>query len=102
MNTINGSDVRRVIIACDAGMGSSALLTSQLSQALAPYGVEVGHAPVDRVPADADVVLCHQALADRARASAPSSVVKTFTVFLGDPVFDEIVASIKANARLTG
>ncbi|CAM4248736.1 hypothetical protein GCM10009799_23900 [Nocardiopsis rhodophaea] len=102
MNTINGSDIRRVIIACDAGMGSSALLTSQLSQALSAFGVTVGHAPVDRVPADADLVLCHRALADRARASAPCSVVKTFTMFLGDPVFAEVVESIKANARLTG
>ncbi|MBB6171706.1 PTS system mannitol-specific IIB component [Nocardiopsis mwathae] len=102
MNTVNGSDVRRLVIACDAGMGSSALLKSQLAQTLAPYGVQVEHAPVDRVPAGADLVLCHELLAARARAGAPEAVVKTFSQFLGDPVFTEIVEAVKSGGRIAG
>ena len=34
----------------------------------------VEHTPVNPIPADADVVVCHAGLADRARVSAPDKV----------------------------
>lgn len=70
MTTINGSTVRKVVIACDAGMGSSAMLAGQLRRQLGKHSVAVEHTPVDAIPADADVVICHQGLAERARISA--------------------------------
>ena len=30
MPTINGTDVKKLVVACDAGMGSSVMLASQL------------------------------------------------------------------------
>jgi hypothetical protein len=41
------------------------------------------------------VVLCHAGLAERARRSAPGSVVVGFRVFLGDPNVAKVVAAIK-------
>ncbi|WP_067973636.1 PTS lactose transporter subunit IIB [Nocardiopsis trehalosi] len=102
MNTIDGAQVRKVVVACDAGMGSSALLTSQLSKSLSPHSVGVEHTSVDRIPADADVVLCHANLAERARRSAPDKVVLTFQMFLGDPVFQRLENAIKAGERIDG
>ncbi|RCV47510.1 PTS sugar transporter subunit IIB [Marinitenerispora sediminis] len=102
MTTINGSDVGKVVIACDAGMGSSALLKAQLSKTLAPYSVKVEHTAVNKIPADADVVLCHQGLADRARKSAPDTVVLPFQMFIGDPVFAKLEAAIKAGEPIAG
>ena len=102
MNTINGAQVKKVVIACDAGMGSSVLLTSQLTKALAPYSVTVEHTPVNKIPSDADVVLCHTGLADRARQSAPDTVVLGFQRFLGDPVFTQLENAIKAGDTLAG
>ena len=102
MTTIAGSDVKKIVIACDAGMGSSALLTSTLRQQLASYDVAVEHSPVNAIPADADVVLCHQGLADRARSVAADKVVLGFQVFLGDPVFERVVAAIRDGAELEG
>ena len=37
MTTINGKDIRKLIVACDAGMGSSVMLASQLRKDLFSY-----------------------------------------------------------------
>ena len=55
MATINGTAVKKVVVACDAGMGSSVMLASQLKRQLAKNNVTVEHTPVNTIPADADV-----------------------------------------------
>ena len=102
MATIEGSDIKKVVVACDAGMGSSVLLTSQLKKSLSPHGVTVEHSPVDRVPDDADLVLCHVGLVDRARTRAPDTVILGFQMFLGDPVFTRVEAAIRDGGTLDG
>jgi galactose PTS system EIIB component len=95
MTAIAGSDVRRLVVACDAGMGSSVLLTSQLSRRFKPLGVEVVHSPVHRMPEDTQVVVCHEGLAERARAVAPGAAIVTFQLFIGDPAFDRLEKAIR-------
>lgn len=92
---ISGADVRRVIIACDAGMGSSVMVASQMKKRLAPYGIEVSHTPVDQIPADAQVVLTQQGLVDRARKTNPKAVVVPFVNYMGDPAFDTVERAIR-------
>jgi mannitol-specific phosphotransferase system IIBC component len=102
MAQINGSDVRKVVLACEAGMGSSVLLVTQLRQRLAETNVEVGHTPVGRIPADADVIVCHRGLEATARKVAPDKVIIAFDLFLGDPAFDRVVQAIKEGGQLEG
>ncbi|GAB2507759.1 PTS sugar transporter subunit IIB [Nocardiopsis aegyptia] len=100
MTTIQGSDIRKVVVACDAGMGSSVMLTSQLQRTLKPYGVTVEHSQVDRVPGDADVVLCHAGLLGRAQGNLPDKVVIGFQMFMGDPAFTRLEQAIKEGGSL--
>jgi mannitol-specific phosphotransferase system IIBC component len=102
MPGINGSEVHKVVLACEAGMGSSVLLVTQLRQRLSGTPVEVGHTPVSRIPPDADVVICHRGLEATARKVAPDKVVVPFDLFLGDPAFDRVVEAIKEGGRLEG
>jgi mannitol-specific phosphotransferase system IIBC component len=95
---LTGSEVKHVVVACDAGMGSSVLLTTQLAKRLKPLGVEVSHAQVDRMPAGAQVVVVHQGLADRARDAAPDAVVIPFAMFMGDPAFDRLEQALRDDA----
>ncbi|HEX7825695.1 MAG TPA: hypothetical protein VF477_12385, partial [Mycobacterium sp.] len=67
MTTIDGSSVKKLIVACDAGMGSSVMLASTLKKQLAKNGVTVEHSPGANITADADVVVTLAGLADRAR-----------------------------------
>jgi mannitol-specific phosphotransferase system IIBC component len=102
MTTVNGSQIRNVVIACDAGMGSSVMVAGQMKKQLAPYSVTVTHTPVNSIPDSADVILCHVGLADRARVSAPGKVVLPFQLFLGDPAFTKLVAAIRDGSDLDG
>ena len=96
MATITGSDVRRVVVACEAGMGSSVLLTTQLSKRFKNLGVEVVHSPVHALPPEAQVVVCHEGLANSARLAAPNAAIVTFQLFIGDPAFDRLEAAIRS------
>lgn len=100
MSSIEGSDIKNVVVACDAGMGSSVLLTSQLQKSLSPHGVTVQHSAVDRIPEGADVVLCHTGLVARARDRMPDTVVIEFQMFLGDPAFARLEQAVKKGGTL--
>jgi len=94
MATIDGSRLKKLIVACDAGMGSSVMLASTLKKQLAKSGVSVEHSPVASIPGDADLVFTHTGLADRARHAAPGVPVVPFQLFLGDPAVPKIVKAI--------
>jgi len=100
--SINGSDVRKLIVACDAGMGSSVMLASQMRKKLKPYNIEVEHSPVNNIPGDAQIVLTQAELADRARGIAPHAVVVPFKQFMGDPAFTRIENAIKDGGEIRG
>src|SRR5215203_4208907 len=93
--TINAADIKKLIVACDAGMGSSVMLASTLRGQLKKSGVTVEHTPVNSIPDDADLVVCHEGLADRARGIVPGVPIVSFKVFLGDPAVTKVVNAIK-------
>ena len=102
MTSISGSEVRKLVVACDAGMGSSVMLAGQLKRELRKSPVTVEHHPMNSIPADADVVLCQAGLAARAQASAPNAVVVGFRMFLGDPAVSKVVAAVKQGGLVSG
>ena len=95
MATIDGTSIKKLIVACDAGMGSSVMLASTLKKQLAKNGVTVEHSPVANIPSDADVVVTQAGLADRARGVVPDVPVVPFQLFLGDPVVAKLVKAIQ-------
>ena len=102
MTTIAGGDVRKLVVACDAGMGSSVMLAAQLRRELRKLAVVVKHHPVAAIPADADVVLCQTGLTERARAGAPGAVVVGFRMFIGDPRIAQVVAAVRDGGPVVG
>ncbi|HEY3868648.1 MAG TPA: PTS lactose transporter subunit IIB [Actinocrinis sp.] len=95
MTQLQAADIHKIIVACDAGMGSSVMLAGQMRKELRKFPVTVEHAPVAQIPADADLVVCHAGLAERARAAAAGKPVVAFQIFLGDPVIKKILTGIK-------
>jgi PTS system mannitol-specific IIB component len=95
MATIDGSSIKKLIVACDAGMGSSVMLASTLKKQLAKNGVTVEHSPVANIPSDADVVVTQAGLAERARGVVPDVPVIPFQLFLGDPGIAKLVKAIQ-------
>jgi mannitol-specific phosphotransferase system IIBC component len=102
MTSISGKDVHKVVVACDAGMGSSVMLASTLRKQLQKYAVTVEHSPVHQIPSDADVVICHTGLAARVRGAVPDKVIVPFQVFLGDPAVARVVAAVQGGGMVNG
>jgi mannitol-specific phosphotransferase system IIBC component len=99
-NSIAASEVRTIYIACEAGFGSSLMVTNQLKKLLKKAGVTgvaVKHSPAISVPADAQVVIVHSRLEAVARKNAPGAVMLPFTNFMSIPAFDTIVTALTTN-----
>jgi len=100
VSTLAASAVKKVIVACDAGMGSSVMLAGHLKRQLNKSGVVVDHAPVSAIPDDADLILTNVGLAERVRASAQGKPVVAFQIFLGDPAVEKVVKAIKEGGTI--
>lgn len=93
-------DIKKIIFACDAGMGSSAMGATKFRNRIKPLnlGIAVSNTSVDNVPGDADVVVCQTILQDRAAKSAPQARLITLENFLADPNLDAFYAELAAHA----
>ena len=90
------SRVNKIIFACDAGMGSSAMGASLLKNKAKKAGldVEVKNASIAQIPDDADIVITHKDLTDRARHKLPGARHVSVDNFLGSPKYDELIDEI--------
>ncbi|MBR4457026.1 MAG: PTS mannitol transporter subunit IICBA [Solobacterium sp.] len=89
--------LKHIVFACDAGMGSSAMGATVLQKKLEAAGfdqIQVKHASVSEIPADAEMVVCHKDLAERAKKSAPEARIVTITNFMTAPEYDQIVKDL--------
>lgn len=96
---IPAEKIKHIVFACDAGMGSSAMGASVLKKKLQKAGldIEVTHASVSSIPPEAQIVVTHQDLKERAMKSAPQARLVTITNFMTAPEYDELVESLKTN-----
>jgi mannitol-specific phosphotransferase system IIBC component len=95
--SIPASEVKTIIFACEAGMGSSLMGVNSLKKKLKAAqvtDVTVFHKPAREIPANAQVIVVHKGLAKTVHAKAPNAVVLAFNHFLNDPVFDRLVKSL--------
>ena len=96
-HSIPAGQVKTIIFACEAGMGSSLMSVNSLKKkmkAAQVTDVVVFHKPAREIPADAQVVVVHKGLAKTAAAKAPGAVVVAFNHFLNDPVFDKLIKAL--------
>jgi mannitol-specific phosphotransferase system IIBC component len=103
--SISASEVKTVIFACEAGMGSSLMSVNSLKKKLKAAqiaDVNVVHKPVREIPATAQVVVVHKGLAKSAASKAPNAVVVAFNHFLNDPVFDNLVKAFVDKTDIVG
>lgn len=91
--------IQFVAFACDAGMGSSAMGASTFKRKLTKAGIdiEVKNFAIEKVPSDADIVVTHESLENRA-VNATGLPVITIKNFLNDPALDELMVTIEQQA----
>lgn len=94
----NLADTKKIIFACDAGMGSSAMGASILKKKVKEAGledIEVRNVAIPQIPADADVVITHEDLTERARQKNNTAYHVSVKNFMQAPEYDQLVADIK-------
>lgn len=92
VNVNKSESVRKVIFACDAGMGSSAMGATKFRNRIKASrpDIEVKNTSVDNIPADCDIAVVQTTLQERAKKSAPQAELVTIENFLNDPALDAL------------
>lgn len=90
-------EVKKIVFSCDAGMGSSAMGASVLRKKLSNEGIAVTvvNTAISDIPADADIVVTHQTLTDRAKLKAPQAEHISIENFMKSPAYDQLVDRLK-------
>ncbi|AZO94403.1 PTS mannitol transporter subunit IICBA [Halocella sp. SP3-1] len=94
----NFQDIKKIIFACDAGMGSSAMGASRLRNKLNKVGldIEVSNKAIEDIPEDAQIVVTHESLTDRAKNIAPQAEHISIQDFIQTPAYDLLVERVRA------
>ena len=97
---VDGSAVRKIIFACDAGMGSSAMGATKFRNRIKGVRPEivVKNTSVDNIPSDCDIAVVQTTLAERAAKSAPQARLITIGNFLADPSLDALYEQLASCA----
>lgn len=95
--SVDLGQVKKIIFACDAGMGSSAMGASILRNKVqkADLDLSVSNTSINNLPEDADIVVTHKDLTDRAKDKLPNAHHISVDNFLNSPKYDELVEELK-------
>lgn len=90
-------EVNKIVFACDAGMGSSAMGASLLRKKVkaASLDVSVTNTSISNLPADAQVVITQEELTPRAKNKLPNAYHISVDNFLSSPEYDKLIASLQ-------
>ncbi|GLO61098.1 PTS mannitol transporter subunit IICBA [Vibrio sp. MACH09] len=88
--------VKKIIVACDAGMGSSAMGASLLRKKIEAAGldIDVTNLAINNLPSDVDIVVTHKDLTDRAKNHAADAQHISLSNFLDNDLYDNLVAKL--------
>ncbi|MCI9112885.1 MAG: PTS mannitol transporter subunit IICBA [Oscillibacter sp.] len=95
--SVSAKDVRKIVFACDAGMGSSAMGATMVRNKLKDAGItdiEVIHFPVGEIPGDCQIVVTHHELSGRAAQRAPQARIIPIKNFMGAPEYNTLVQEL--------
>ncbi len=96
------SHVRKIIVACDAGMGSSAMGAGVLRKKVADAGlsqISVTNSAINSLPPDVDLVITHRDLTERAMRQVPQAQHISLTNFLDSALYTSLTERLVAAQR---
>jgi mannitol PTS system EIICBA or EIICB component len=97
-------NVTKIIFACDAGMGSSAMGASLLRKKVKEAGMDISvtNTAISNLPADAQIVITQEELTPRAHNKVPNAYHISVDNFLSSPEYDKLISELKfpANSQL--
>jgi len=101
-NSVDVSHVRKIIVACDAGMGSSAMGAGVLRKKVQDAGlsnISVTNSAINSLPGDVDLVITHRDLTERAMRQAPQAQHISLNNFLDSALYSNLTERLIAANR---
>jgi len=97
---INKEVINKIVFACDAGMGSSAMGATKFRNRIKGFSsnITVINSSVDTIPSDADIVVSHKKLEERARKNSPQADHVFIDNFLQDSKLDKLYSILENRA----
>lgn len=94
---INKEVINKIVFACDAGMGSSAMGATKFRNRIKGFSsnITVINSSVDTIPSDADIVVSHKKLEERARKNSPQADHVFIDNFLQDSKLDKLYSILE-------
>lgn len=98
--TTEDANIRKIVFACDAGMGSSAMGASRFKNRVKNLGLELEiiNTSVDNIPSDTDIVVTHANLVERVTGNVEVVAIHNF---LKDPNLDELFNKLEVKSKVT-
>ncbi|MDQ0221185.1 PTS mannitol transporter subunit IICBA [Peribacillus cavernae] len=90
-------NVNKIIFACDAGMGSSAMGASLLRKKVQQAGlnISVTNTAISNLPSDAQIVVTQEELTPRAQTKVPNAYHISVDNFLSSPEYDQLIDQLQ-------
>ncbi|MGC9494460.1 PTS mannitol transporter subunit IICBA [Vibrio genomosp. F10] len=100
---IDLANVQSIVVACDAGMGSSAMGAGLLRKKIQEAGlaINVTNLAINSLTEGADIVITHKDLTDRARMHAENAHHISLTNFLDSEMYNQLVAKLLSAQKNT-
>ncbi|TVT27296.1 PTS mannitol transporter subunit IICB [Salinicoccus cyprini] len=95
--TFDYSKVDKIVFACDAGMGSSAMGAGMLKNKFKKAGldIEVTNSAINQLKGDEDIIITQKVLTERAESKVPTAKHISVDNFLNSPKYDELTEELK-------
>ncbi|MFU7515853.1 PTS mannitol transporter subunit IICBA [Clostridium sp. HCS.1] len=99
VSKVKNDEIKKIVFACDAGMGSSAMGATRFKKRIKNLGlkIEVTNSSVDAIPEDADLVISHIKLVDRVKRNSPNTEHIFIDDFLSDKKIDRLFERFENN-----
>lgn len=93
--------ISKIVVACDAGMGSSAMGASILKRKIkeAKLSIDVTNRAISDLTEDIDIVITHKDLTSRAKKIVSKPVHLSIDNFMDGSFYDALVTEIKCNSN---
>ncbi|MCX8655408.1 PTS mannitol transporter subunit IICBA [Gilliamella sp. B2840] len=91
--TFNLDNVKKIVVACDAGMGSSAMGAGVLRKKIQDANLDICviNLAINNLTSDTDIVITHRDLTQRAKQYAPNAHHISLTNFLNSDLYSQLV-----------
>jgi mannitol/fructose-specific phosphotransferase system IIA component/galactitol-specific phosphotransferase system IIB component len=93
--------IPRILVVCDAGMGSSALGASLLKKELKKHNLlaEVANSSIDEVDQKADLIVTHTSFEERMKKQYPKACIFGLNDFIANDNYRKVIEKVKQMSK---